>query len=201
MKRLIRRHLSNMAGWRTSRKILVIESDDWGSARIPGSDVFRKMKEVGLSLRDSDQERYLKYDMLASTEDMEGLFGVLRSVRDSHGRPAVFTALSIMANPDFEKIRQHEFREYFHEPFTHSLERIDGHQEVLKLWKEGIASGLFSPQFHGREHLNVSSWLRALQAGETDTMTAFGMGLYGFTPHKPLNHVNYQDAFDIKDLI
>ena len=31
------RNLSNLPGWRTSRKIVVIESDDWGTIRMPSN--------------------------------------------------------------------------------------------------------------------------------------------------------------------
>ena len=59
------------------------------------------------------------------------------------------------------------------------------HQGVLLILpglgagKEGIAAGIFHPQFHGREHLNVKKWLKVLQSGEKDTCLAFEKGTFG----------------------
>jgi hypothetical protein len=35
LKSTLSRNLTNARGWRTNRKIVVIESDDWGSIRMP----------------------------------------------------------------------------------------------------------------------------------------------------------------------
>lgn len=35
MLRTVIKNFSNLPGWRTNRKIVVIESDDWGSIRMP----------------------------------------------------------------------------------------------------------------------------------------------------------------------
>ena len=34
--------------------------------------------------------------------------------------------------------------------------------EYLDLWRQGIDERLFVPAFHGREHLSVTRWLKAL---------------------------------------
>jgi hypothetical protein len=35
LKSTLSRNLTNARGWRTNRKIIVFESDDWGSIRMP----------------------------------------------------------------------------------------------------------------------------------------------------------------------
>ena len=54
LKSLLTVHASNIPGWRTKRKIVVIESDDWGSIRMPSLKVFETLnqviKEYGLNL-------------------------------------------------------------------------------------------------------------------------------------------------------
>jgi hypothetical protein len=194
----VRKHLANVAGWSTHRRIVVIESDDWGSTRIPSGGVLDQLTGYGIRPCDEDEARYLHNDHLASERDLSLLFEVLGSARDSHGRPAVFTALTIVANPDFERIRDHHFRSYFYEPFTDTLKGLPGHEGSFELWKKGMSERLFVPQFHGREHLNVRVWLKALQQGHPDTIFAFDHQVYGFTPREPVSRVYYPDAFDFE---
>ncbi|HAH58802.1 MAG TPA: hypothetical protein DCL86_11695 [Bacteroidales bacterium] len=105
-KSIITRNLLNIPGWRTKRKIVVIESDDWGSIRMDSPEAYRHFLSLGYPV---DQCPYNRYDMLESNTDLEMLFEVLDSVRDIHGRPAMLTANSLVANPDFEKIEADNF--------------------------------------------------------------------------------------------
>jgi hypothetical protein len=68
------------------------------------------------------------------------------------------------------------------------------------LWKEGIKNRLFVPQFHGREHLNVIAWLKALRNGNKDTLLAFKNRVYGITPRNYSGNISFQAAFDIEDI-
>jgi len=65
----IKRNLSNIPGWRTHRKIVVIESDDWGSVRMPSRKVYNALKIKGIDLSSGDSLRYNLYDSLATSED------------------------------------------------------------------------------------------------------------------------------------
>ena len=198
LKRKIARHLSNVPGWYSNRKIVVIESDDWGSIRMPSIGVYQKLKDRDLDLESADFERYNLNDNLANEEDLESLFNLLNQFEDSKGSKPVITAVSLVANPDFEKIKAHNFEQYFYESFTQTLQRY-GFNRVFELWKQGIRSHLFVPQFHGREHLNVPAWMRALQAGDSATRLAFDYGLWGFR-NKHQHNLTYQAAFDLEFL-
>jgi hypothetical protein len=79
------KNLSNIPGWITKRKIVVIESDDWGSIRMPSLNVYNTLLKRGLNLDGGDSERYNTKDNLASKCDLEGLFDVLLSVKDREG--------------------------------------------------------------------------------------------------------------------
>lgn len=200
IKNKIFRNLSNIPGWVTRRKIVVIESDDWGSIRMPSKAVFESLVRKGLPVEARDSGPYNLFDTLANEDDMHSLFNVLSSVYDKNGNPAVFTAFSVVANPDFDKIRAGGFEKYYYEPFTDTLKRYYTDDSVFDIWKEGIKQGIFIPQFHGREHLNVSEWMRALKRGDRETHLAFEHGMWGF-PNKPYNgsSVSYQAAFDYYD--
>jgi len=200
LKKLFGRHVSNLPGWCTNRKIVVIESDDWGSIRMPSMDAFEKLKRNGLDLFSLDAERYNKNDTMATSKDLEVLFEVLGRVKGSNGSNAVFTPVTIVANPDFAKIKNSHFKEYYYEPFTETLKRYRGCENAIGLWYEGIRSKVFVPQMHGREHLNVSSWIYALQKQDWQTHMAFNEGFWGFVPDKlAFPGIDFQAAFLLKE--
>lgn len=178
IKQTITNNLINVPGWHTRRHILVIESDDWGSIRMPSKKVYEELLSRGLHV---DRDPYCRYDNLATVDDLSALFEVLQSVKDKNGRNAVLTANAVVANPIFGKIKESGYSEYFYEPFTETLKNYPSHEGVYEMWKQGIDAGIFHPQFHGREHLNVKKWLQALQCGEEATCFAFEKGTFGLT--------------------
>jgi hypothetical protein len=189
------KNLSNLPGWNTKRKIIVIESDDWGSIRMPSINALKSLKLKGLTLEKGDAARFNKYDTLASSEDLAALYETLTAFKDHKGNHPMFTAVSLTANPDFDKIKKNNFQEYFYEPFTETLSKYN-RGNAKKLWEEGIQSNLFVPEFHGREHLNVKSWMRALRDHDKETHLAFDYGCWGFNrTNQPLN---FQAAFDLE---
>jgi hypothetical protein len=192
----IDKHLSNVAGWRSRRKFLIIESDDWGSIRMPSIQAFERLKAKGVPLKTGNSEGYNRLDTLAGPDDFSALFDLLSSVKDKNGRQAVFTAMSLSANPDFDKIRASGYEEYFYESFPNTLGKY-GISNSLSCWKDGITQGLFHPEFHGREHLNVASWMRALQRKDPFTLAAFDEGFWGFR-NPDSSRINFQAAFDLE---
>jgi len=189
----LRYKLSNLPGWRTDRKIIVFESDDWGSVRMSSEKSFKSLVKAGLQI---ENDPYCRFDALESNSDLESLFEVISRFRDKNGNHPVFTGLNVVANPDFEKIKASGFQHYFYEPFTETLKKYPQHDKVYDLWKEGINKKLLVPQFHGREHLNVQIWLRDLQAGNRHTKLAFEHNLWGV--YSPLIKHEYQAAFDLQ---
>lgn len=175
---LTRKELYNIPGWRTKRHLVVFESDDWGSVRTPSKEVYDELIRRGIRM---DRDSYCKYDNLATKEDLANLFEVLSSVKDKNGNPAIFTANAVVANPVFDKIKESDFSAYFYEPFTDTLKRDALHGDAFEMWRQGMDAGLFHPQCHGREHLNVKKWLGVLRQGESVTRTAFDFGTFGLT--------------------
>ena len=166
MKEMFRRlnasfthNLLNIPGWRTPKRIVVIESDDWGSIRMPSNEVYSKLVSKGYDISRSD---YNRLDTLESNDDLSMLFEVLKSHKDCMGNFPVITANMIVGNPDFIKIRQSDFSEYHFEPVIETLKRYPGRDSVVFLWNTGNKEKIFHPQFHGREHVNVVRWMEAL---------------------------------------
>lgn len=195
MKNIIK-ELSNIPGWRTNRKIVVIESDDWGSIRMPSNSVRETLLSKNISMGNEERQRYTNYDTLANETDFEALYNVLMKFKDINENHPVFTAVSVVANPDFEKIKNSNFEEYFYEPFTTTLQKYN-HRNTFNMWQEGVKQHLFVPQFHGREHLNVQVWMRQLQYRETSTLEAFELNCWGFENTNKHN-IDYQAAFDLE---
>ena len=162
-------------GWKTSRKLIIFTSDDWGSIRVPSKSARQSLIDDGFNM---DSNRFNRFDTLESDSDMEMLFEVLTKHKDANGNPAVFTALTNVANPDFKRIEATDFSEYHYEPFTETLNNYPDSSKVYNLYKEGIAGNIFRPEFHGREHLNVNRWMNALQSGNKKARRAFESGFY-----------------------
>jgi len=167
-------NIKNLPGKITSRKILVIECDDWGSIRMPNKEIRTVLLDKGLIHSD---DKYSINDTLADKTDLELLFEVLLGVRDSHDQPAVMTPVTNVANPDFEKIKESKFKQYFLEPFTDTLKRYNRDPETFDTWKKGMDLGIFIPESHGREHISVQFWLNELQKGNSRLLEAFEHGV------------------------
>jgi hypothetical protein len=195
MRNNITNHLINIPGWRTNRKIIVIESDDWGSIRMPDKNTYNSLLSNGIQV---DKDLFCRYDALATEDDLNELYSVLETVKDKNGHSAVLTANAVVANPDFDKIRESAFKSYYYE----SIEKTITNQynpQVWNLWHEGIEKGVFHPQFHGREHLNVKSWLKALQNNEFATRLAFDFKTFGLTDATSQSiKTHYMGAFNSK---
>jgi hypothetical protein len=183
------RHLDNLTsyikhlpGFHTSRKIVVIESDDWGSIRMPSQEVFKQLEKHDFEMRKGATSRYNMYDSLATGKDLADLFEVLTSVQDSKGHYCIMTPMCLVSNPDFDKIRQNGFSEYYYEPFTETLKAYPGCESSFELWQEGILRQIFRPQFHGKEHLNITRWMKLLQNGDKDALFAFDLKMWGYPP-------------------
>jgi hypothetical protein len=190
--------ISNIPGKKTKRKIVVIESDDWGSIRMPSVSVYQDLLKKGSPV---DKSHFNKYDALECNDDLEILYSVLQKYHDCKQNNPVFTCVNIVANPDFDKIEKNGFEEYYYEPFAKTLDGYPNHDRVYSLWKEGVQNGLVYPVFHGREHLNVIRWMSELRNGNDIVRFAFNRHTSGI-PRSYRGGLlpDFQAAFDIDHL-
>ena len=168
-----------LPGIHLKNKVIVFESDDWGSKRMPNSDVFETCLQNGYKV---DQNIYTQYDCLESSEDLTALSEVLSSFKTK----PVFTLNMLMANPNFSEIQKNGYNNYYFEKIS---EDSDYAIQLNKI-KKGIESGVFSAQFHGREHINVHRWLNALKGGDKDVLFAFNQGMAGIFPKENVSNGN-----------
>jgi hypothetical protein len=204
-KKRIKKNLKNIPGWRTDRKIVVIESDDWGALRMPSKKAYNKLIKKGIRV---DKSAYDSKDCLANKEDIELLCDVLLKNQKEDSKP-VFTFNTVMANPDFEKIKESKFEKYYFKHFFDSYKRYVG-EDLEPTWFAAMEEGFIKPQFHAREHLNTSLWMQALRNNYKEIRIAFSHEFYGLrtgTPAKyqkhygaayhPINEKDFEDKVDI----
>ena len=165
-------NIKHIPGWSTNRKLLLIESDDWGSTRMPNLSVRETLSEKGIL----GTNKFMAYDTLASRADLEDLFDALRTVKDKNGNHAVFCPFVNVTNADFQRIIDSNYEEYFYEPFTTTLSKYY-QEDVFGKWKDGIAERIFLPEYHGREHFNVPLLMKHLKLGTPELIAVFKLGV------------------------
>lgn len=180
IKSILVQGIRNIPGWRTNRKIVLFESDDWGSIRMPSKEAYESLLRAGIRVNECPYDRY---DALESGTDLSNLFDILSGFKDQHGSYPVITANTLVANPDFEKIRDNYYDKYHYEIFTATYQKYSSQSNTFSVLGQGINESLFYPQFHGREHLNVLRWMRALQSGLPEVRLAFDMNLFSVTSY------------------
>jgi hypothetical protein len=161
IRTILAKNYINFRGWKSNRKFVVIESDDWGSVRIANRGVIDKALSLNSSV---GKNKFLLYDGLEKTEDVEMLLSVLSKHKDFKGNNPVITALTLTSNPNFELMKKVgiEFG-YISELISETYKKYD-ENELLSLWKnEGIESNLLYPQFHGKEHIFVDRYIKRIK--------------------------------------
>lgn len=186
----------NSRGRKLKNKYLVIESDDWGSIRQPSIEAWRYQLK---NIPETERDPFFYYDALEMNQDMERLFEVLVKYRDCQGNHPIITCDYAVANPDFEKIRKSNFEEYAYEPFTITASAYDGSDNLLQLIREGTSEGIWRPQLHCREHVQISRWMEALRLGDPLIRWAFDNRMISTADVVvPENHYAYMDAFNYR---
>ena len=190
----MKKALINLPGWRTSRRIVVFVSDDWGSIRTPSVESLNHLRDLGVNV---DSCHYMQFDRLESCDDLEQLFGLIEQYKDCQGRTPVLTANCLSANPDFSRIRSSDFSTYHAQSIVRTYESTRGAERAMSLWSEATQRRVCLPQSHGREHLNVSRWMSDLQHNDPVARAAFDHGMFGVSAHTTSpRRASYLAAFD-----
>lgn len=193
-----KKSLPLIPGYHTKRKIVVIESDDWGSIRTASKKSYDILLKKGYPV---DKNPYTKYDALESNEDLASLLEVLSSVKNIHGKSPKITINFITANPDFEAIQSNNFESYHFENSIQTRSRYSNTGELDTLYRQGIEDDIILPQLHGREHLNVNRWMKGLQNEYSYLLDAFEQNMFSLKWTLKNEYPNeYMDAFDFESL-
>ena len=193
-------NLKNIPGWRTRRKLVVFNVDDYGNIRLASRAAGERLAQAGVALTG----RFDRLDTLETRVDLEALFEMLDSVRDSTGRGAVFTPYALSANPDFAALRV-DPNKWQAEALPDSFARLSAEDPqayggAWALWREGIDRGLLQPEFHGREHLNLRLLMRKLARRDADVMANLQAdSMAGLKDDPDLPGVGFTHAFGLAD--
>lgn len=181
--------------FKTERRLFVIESDDWGSIRMPNKKVRDSLNRQFPHIK---EDKFSQFDSLADTSDLDALFSTLLEVKRQTGKTPIITANTCMANPDFPRIKDSDFTNFHYEPFYQTIQRKKAGEGILKLWSEGIQNELFHPQLHGREHINAPEWIKAIRNGDKVLKTGFNFGVMGLplADSSGNKRKNFQAALD-----
>lgn len=189
--------LINAFGLRLHNKIVIFESDDWGSIRMPSKNVFNELLQCGIPV---DKSSYCKYDSIESSNDLYNLLEILSKNKTCQGDYPKFTMNFVSGNPNFDKIRASQFKQYYVEPFIETYKNLNYSSDNFKIINQGIYSELFIPQFHGRDHVNVPLWLDLLRTNQKFKM-AFDLGVFGLSRDVfPQILKNIQATYDSENL-
>lgn len=179
IKKYLIGNLKNIPGWKTNKKIIVFESDDWGSERVRDVKHANKLVEERIiTLIQNDKIAYL--DGLERENDIEALGDLFSSVTSQEGRMPVFTPFMNMGNPDYEYIKKNEYQ-IFNWKGLEQTYSDDGSGKHLKLLTNLISEGLFEPQLHGREHLNSIAWMESYNINPKLFLKAFELNFANIT--------------------
>ncbi len=132
----IKLNYSNFRSKRIKDKLIVFESDDWGSIRMPSTNAFNKLIKYGIRVDLSDYDRL---DILENRSDLEALFDMLDGFKDDMGNNPIFTLNTVLANPDFEKIKKNHFEHFYFEHFFDSYKNYYG-DDLQSIWFKGVST-------------------------------------------------------------
>jgi len=187
--------LSSIQSKRLNKKIIVFESDDWGSIRTPSRKAFFTVQQKN----NITDDPYTLFDTLECTSDINKFVEILVKFKDFQGQYPLITTNFVMANPDFEAISESEFENYSYKILDKSYKDYYPNEEVLSTIQIAINNKFFFPQFHGREHVNVQLWLTLLKNGHPIFMEAFKKGFWGVrTSDLKKWNKSIQASFDLK---
>lgn len=193
----IKHNLLSIRGTKTPRKIIVLESDDWGSIRIPDKDILKALQKDKLV---TNNNLFNKLDSLEKADDLLALYELFDKHKDKNGNSPILTANFLTANPDFEKIKSTDFQYYFAENIKDSYSKYNRNEDTFNNLNEGIRNNFIRPQYHGREHLNRNSWMKMLQLEDSVSRRSFDYGVFCLDePSKFNKRDNLMAAFDFMD--
>ena len=201
VKNHIKNHLKNISGWRTNRKLVIFSVDDYGNVRLASKSALSNLENSNIPFT----SRFDRLDTLETRIDLEKLFNVLTSVKDQHGKSAVFTPYALPCNIDFEAMAENGFNEYSYELLPETYEKLalkdaNAYKGTWGLWKEGIEQGILKPQFHGREHFNLNIFEELLTQGNENLLMVLKQFSHVSIPEHDNYSQNWTAAYSFEDI-
>jgi hypothetical protein len=166
-----------------NKRIVVFESDDWGSTRMENPYIqqyfFSKYPELQQSWMDV-------YDALETPQNINDLCSVADEIKDCIGKPFLITLLLNTHNAEITEITKSDYTFYYNENLLTSAQRIFGGGPSLKsAYLRALAGGSIEIQLHGQEHVQRSLLLNLLNNRNLkDFKEDFSYGFYASLFHQ-----------------
>ncbi len=177
-----------------NRPLIVFQSDDWGTQRIPSG--------IESRIQFDYLNEFLQFDTLEDKDDLDNLKWEVENIATQICKPVNFTLNIVSGNPNFSKIRANGFQKYFVQDLDQSYSYYGFNQAQIKVqWFHISNSASFDLQFHSREHVNSQLWLKALQKRDQMTEAAFDLGFWGLsTNYTRTSHKSFMATWDEKPM-
>jgi len=123
-----------------SSPVVGLESDDWGT--------------------DYDAARFVAADSELDARQAEAvprMVSLLRSHRDSIGRPPIISAFVVVGHPDVKAILDDDRDRYHWLPLDQAMPR------AVAALKAAVSAGVFEVDYHGRDHRDGNLWAARLR--------------------------------------
>lgn len=195
-------NLKNSFGWKSNRKLVAICVDDYGNVRVNSSNALSNVEKEGIKI----DSRFDALDTLETKQDLEMLYDALLSVKDKNAQPAIFTPYALSCNINFKAMAEEGYTKYISERLPDTYESLASSQPkayegAWSLWREGINMGIMSPQFHGREHVNLKLFNEQLAERDSALMASLkNSSLMSLNPSKHAT-IGWTSAFSFWDPI
>lgn len=133
---------------KTNKKIVVIESDDWGLAMAPSAEA------IEWAAKTYGRNKFSRYttDALETTDDLELLYALLSDYKTKFENPPVITANFITHNLIYGNDCQINFA-----PITKTIKTDN--EALYNYYMDGMKQNFIRPQLHGYSHYNLSKIL------------------------------------------
>ena len=135
-------------GFFFDRPLLLIQSDDWGRVGVRDEEGFEELREAGLLLGENPYDFYT----LETADDVDALTTILGRHKDSVNRSAVAAMYFVVANVDFEKVAQSNYREIPTRPLADGFPGRWHRPGLLDAYRQGVAQGTIFAALHGATH-------------------------------------------------
>jgi hypothetical protein len=145
-------------GFRFSRPLILIQSDDWGRVGVRDVEGREELVAAGLNLGERPYDLY----SLETAEDVNALTDVLRSIQDSVGQAPCVEMNFVVANVDFTASIATGFRGIPLKTLADGLPGRWGRAGLYDAYRKGIEARVFSPALHGTTHFCQQAVIQTL---------------------------------------
>lgn len=164
-------------GKKSSNKIIVFQSDDWGSERMANKSTYDFLKKS--TILEIDKCPFSRFDTIENNYDINRIANSLLKFKDRNNNSPNFTINTCVTNPDFNSIKNDGFNKYSYVTLSKTYDR-NKCGDVINSLVEGERNGIFDIQYHGRQHFHVGEYMNLIKTS-TLIKYLFDLNIYAIS--------------------